>query len=295
MGQFAESLELAAQKREDADLPASRLRIGPRKWSSWYGLAQHVSIEKPTVATTPAGAAEPVAGMSEEIVSYYQRSSLRSEEYRSLRTRLLSANPRREHRAFAISSAVPKEGKSVTTVNLGFCLAEIPHLKVLIADCDFRQSKLGELLNIDSKVGLADLLQGRATFDEVVHATPLPNLFYVPGGRTQGRSATELLSRDSARVAFERFRKDFNYTVVDTPPATAVADVGIIGQMTFGIIFVVRMNRTPEPVARRAIKHIMNNNVSIIGSLLIGDDEPVSGYGRQYGYYAYGGGGDDDA
>ncbi len=289
MGRLAEAMERAEHERVGNDPQGPRVRIEPRKWSSWYGTAKQEAMREPIIVAESASVAKPVAGMSEEIVCYYKRSSLRSEQYRSLRTRLLSANPRREHRIYAISSAVPKEGKSVTTVNLSFCLAEIPHLKVLIVDCDFRQSKLGQLLNIKSKVGLADLLCGRASFEEIIHPTPVPGLFYVPVGRTMGRSATELLSRDSARSAFERFRRDFNYTVVDTPPASTVADVGIIGQMTFGIIFVVRMNRTPEPVAQRALKHIANNNVPIIGGLLVGDDETTGGYGRKYGYYAYGG------
>jgi protein-tyrosine kinase len=220
-------------------------------------------------------------------VSYYERSSLKSEQYRSLRTRLISANTQNEHQVFAVSSAVPREGKTVTSVNLGFSLAEIPHLKVLIVDGDFRQGRVSKLTNVEDKPGMADLLQGNATFEEVVRPSPIPNLSIIPAGKTGGRSATELLSRKTSRATFDRIRREFHYTVVDTPPANALADIGIIGQMSTGVIFVIRMHRTPEPLARRAIKHIQSYNVPIIGGLLVGEDASSTGYGKQYNYYRY--------
>ena len=61
-------------------------------------------------------------GLSESLVPFHEPSSLVTEQYRSLRTRLLSQNPQYEHRVIAVTSAVPKEGKSVTTLNLGCIL-----------------------------------------------------------------------------------------------------------------------------------------------------------------------------
>lgn len=272
---------------EDRALPDPSKRVesvadAMRKWSNWYGVAQPTDDDHEDIGDRATTVVKPVAGMSEEIVAYYERSSVRSEQYRSLRTRLMTGNARQQHRVIGITSAVPREGKSVTAANLAFSIAEIPHFKTLIVDGDFRQARLAKLLNIDATVGLADVLRGCTTLERVIKPTPLPNLFFMPAGRTRGNSATELLSRQTARAAFARFQRDYHYTIVDTPPATTVADVGIIGQMTFGVIFVVRMHRTSEPMARHAIKHILNNNVRILGGLLIGEDDPSSGYGRQY-------------
>ncbi len=288
MGKMADALERAEQKRSGRNKSDMFLHLpGRRRWSEWYGFAKPNTTEQ-LEAISPPPPLNIVKGLSEEIVSYYDRSSIVCEQYRGLRTRLMSANPTQEHRIFGVSSAVPREGKSVTTANLGFCFAEIPDLKVLIVDGDFRQASLARLLNIDQEPGLADMLCGQATYDDVVRPTPLPNLFFVPAGRTRGRSATELFSGRTAKATFARFHREFAYTIVDTPPAATVSDVGIIGQMTSGIIFVVRVSRTPEPIARRAIRHVLNNNVPILGALVIGEDEPSAGYGKQYGYYPYG-------
>ena len=224
-----------------------------------------------------------VEGLAESLIPFYERSSLVTEQYRSLRTRLLSANPNYEHRIIAITSAVPKEGKSVTTLNLGCVLAEIRHLRVLVVDGDFRRSSLAYMLNQPTGPGLADVLAGVARLEDVIQTTPIPNLNFIPAGSTMGRSAAELLTTASAQAAFKRLRAEYHYTIVDTPPATTVTDVGIIGQMCHGVIVVVRLHRTHEAAAKRAVRLLQVNNIPIAGCLLVGRDSATSGYDG-YGY-----------
>ena len=231
-------------------------------------------------------------GFHESVVPYYDRSSVISEQYRSLRTRLLTQNPQNDHRVLAITSAIPREGKTVTTANLSVILSEIRHFKVLCVDGDFRRSRLTQLLDAKAGPGLADLLKGEAPYDEVVQRTSIPNLYFVAAGETSGCTAAELLSSQTAGAAVRRFQTEFHYTLVDTPPATTVTDVGIIGQMCNGVILLVRLNFTPEPVARRAVRLLRVNKVPILGCLLIGQDNRASGYGSSYydhyRYYYYG-------
>lgn len=232
-----------------------------------------------------------VEGLNESLVPFHARSSLVTEQYRSLRTRLLSQNPQYEHRVMAITSAVPKEGKSVTTLNLGCILAEIRHLKVLVIDGDFRRSSLARMLGQPEGPGLADVLYGKAKYEDVVRSTPMPNLSFVPAGSTHDRSAAELLTAVHARGIFQRMQNEYHYTIVDTPPATTVTDVGIIGQLCHGVIMVVRLHHTDEMAAKRATRLLQANNIPIVGCLLVGRDAPHGrygyGYGYAYNYYRY--------
>jgi capsular exopolysaccharide synthesis family protein len=184
---------------------------------------------------------------------------------------------------------VPRDGKSVTALNTALILSEIRHLKTLVVDGDFRRGSLAGMLNLAESPGLADVLQGQATYEEAVQETPVPNLFFMPAGHTQGRSAAEVLSDETTGSVFARFRDEYNYTIVDTPPATTVTDVGVIGQWCNGVIMVVRVNRTPEPIAQRAVRVLQVNNVAILGVLLVGDEARAPGYGyyRYYNYYRY--------
>lgn len=293
MGRIAEALKRAEQERRRA------LEMGGQT-----ALLDAPSARAVTPVVVPTGGDGPVdpgeeavkltEGLSESLVPFHERSSLVTEQYRSLRTRLLSSNPNYEHRIIAITSAVPKEGKSVTTLNLGCILAEIRHLKVLVVDGDFRRSSLAQMLNQPSGPGLAEVLDGSATYDEVIRSTPIPNLSFMPAGSTQNRSAAELLTAASASSTFRRMQNEFHYTIVDTPPATTVTDVGIIGQMCTGVVVIVRLHRTHEAAAKRAVRLLQVNNIPIVGCLLVGRDSPLGGYygygygyGYRYNYYRY--------
>jgi capsular exopolysaccharide synthesis family protein len=232
-------------------------------------------------------------GLSESLVPFFEPSSLVTEQYRSLRTRLLSQNPQYEHRILAITSAVPKEGKSVTSLNLGCILAEIRHLKVLVVDGDFRRSSLAHMLGQANGPGLADALAGEVSYKDIVRETPIPNLRFMPAGSTKKRSAAELLMEPKARALFKKMQNDFHYTIVDTPPATTVTDVGIIGQMCHGVIMIVRLHRTNGAAAKRAVRLLQVNNIPITGCMIVGRDAPIDrysygyGYGYQNSYYRY--------
>ena len=150
---------------------------------------------------------------------------------------------------------------------------------------------------VTGKVGIFDLDVGipKAIVLQVTIAfilAHLPgNLFLVllPAGSTQNRSAAELLTAANARSIFRRMQRDFHYTIVDTPPAMTVTDVGIIGQLCTGVILVVRLHRTDEFAAKRATRLLQVNNVPIVGCLLVGRDAPPRAYGYGYAcnYYRY--------
>ena len=285
MGRIADALKRAEQERREA-ITSSQGKGGATDEAP--GPAGPISLVDVPVSASPEEVDDQpvslVEGLSESLVPFHERSSLVTEQYRSLRTRLLSQNPHYEHRVLAITSPVPKEGKSVTTLNLGCILAEIRHLKVLVVDGDFRRSSLAGMLNQPKEPGLAEVLGGTAEFDEVIRPTPIPNLSFIPAGSTQERSAPELLTAANARSVFKRMQDDFHYTVVDTPPAMTVTDVGIIGQLCTGVILVVRLHRTDESAAKRATRLLQVNNVPIVGCVLVGRDAPPSRYGYEYGY-----------
>ena len=291
MGRIAEALKRAEDER--------RRRLAEQSGAATALLdppdGEHVTLDE---QVSDFRVVEPQApelaleqGIHESVVAYYSRSSAISEQYRSLRTRLLTQNPQNDHRVLTITSAIPREGKSVTTANMGMIMAEIRHFKVLIVDCDFRRSRLGLLFDSQKRPGLADLLRGAATYDEVVQPTCVPNLYLANAGQTNGRSAAELLATPQSAATLRRFQSEFHYTFIDTPPATTVTDVGIIGQMCNGVILLVRLKFTPEAYARRAVRLLRVNKIPILGCLLIGQDErPSGGYGYRYAYdyYRYG-------
>lgn len=302
MGRIADALKRAERERAataqcPAAAPTSTAVLDPPACSS-VSPSTHAAdsptdtplIDLPTIPDL-RGVPSPavIDGLSESLIPYHERSSLITEQYRSLRTRLLSQNPHFEHRTLAITSAIPKEGKSVTTLNLGCILAEIRHLRVVVVDADFRRSSLARMLNQPNSPGFAEVLRGEANYSEVLRATPIPNLMFMPAGDMKNRPASELLASAAAKPIFQRLENEFHYVVVDTPPATTVTDVGIIGQFCSGVIIVVKVNYTDENAAKKTVRLLQVNNIPILGCLLVGRDRAGGRLGYGYGgsYYRY--------
>src|SRR6266850_5293454 len=104
------------------------------------------------------------------------------EAYRGLRTRLMRAQAKSGLRSIAITSSLPNEGKTLTTMNLGLCYAQLAEQRVLVIDADLRTSGLTSMLDHPSSPGLAEVLAGEVTPDEAIVATNQKNLFVLPAG-----------------------------------------------------------------------------------------------------------------
>jgi capsular exopolysaccharide synthesis family protein len=288
MGRIADAMKRAEQERRQMLGPAMPAATDEAPPTSPLAAAEERgAIEGAEATGSPHVYVE---GLHDSLIPFFERSSLVTEQYRSLRTRLLSLNPNYEHRVLAITSAVPKEGKSVTTLNVGCILAEIRHLRVLVVDGDFRRSSLARMLNQtnDERPGLADILRGEATYEDALRPTPIANLKFIAAGRTQGQSPAELLTSGGTARIFKRMQHDFHYTLVDTPPATTVTDAGIIAQLCSGVIVVIRLHHTDEFAAKRGVRLLQVTNVPIVGCVVVGRDAPAGRYGYGYGYgYGY--------
>ncbi len=222
------------------------------------------------------------------VVAYHDKAAEITEQYRSLRARLTAQNTTGENQLIAITSSIPKEGKSVTTMNLAWVVSEIKHFNVLMIDGDFRRSSLANMLGISEFPGFADLLRGEARLDEVIRPTPLPNLHVMPAGTTQEFNAAELLSTHKTAQVLQECRRRYQYAIIDTPPASSVSDASVISPLCSGVLFVIRMGRTPEPIARSTIRLLQANNVNVLGCILAGHRESSGRYRRYYyGYYKY--------
>ncbi|MBN1512441.1 MAG: CpsD/CapB family tyrosine-protein kinase [Phycisphaerae bacterium] len=285
MGRIAEALKKAERERQLASTAEPSTPTAPRPEAPPDPTANPAAVSTDVQSVRPVRSVS--EGMSEALVAYYDTSSMITEQYRSLRTRLLSMNSGSEPQVLAVTSAVPREGKSVTALNLAVILSEIQHLRVLVIDGDFRRSSLARLLNQPGAPGLADMLRGQATLESIIQPTAMPNLMFAPAGKMGNRSAADLLSSETLARTLRKLQTQYQYIIVDTPPATTVTDVGVIGQLCHAVVMVIRMNRTPGPVVRRAVRMLQVNNIPVAGCVLVGRNERNTRYGYYYGYYPY--------
>lgn len=302
MGLIADALKRAEQERmkKAGGAPVGRPPSGQVEPVSPdelvdlpHGLQAAMAHNKRASIDTPEWDPKPQAGagafnIHESVVSYHDKAAEITEEYRSLRARLTALNTTGENQVIAITSSIPKEGKSVTTMNLAWVISEIKHFRVLMIDGDFRRSSLASMMGISEYPGLADLLRGEASLQDVIRPTPVPNLHVIPAGTTQEFNAAELLSTQKTSAIISECKKRYQYSIIDTPPASTVSDASVIGPLCTGVLFIVRMGTTPEPIAKSTIRLLQSNNVNILGSILAGHRESAGRYRRYYyGYHKY--------
>ena len=207
------------------------------------------------------------------------------EAFRSLRTSiLLSANP--VPRMLLITSALPGEGKTTTTVNLGATLASLGH-RVVIVDCDMRRPACHRSTGVENKPGFVQCLTGHVDLPQAILPVPgVTNLSVIPCGPIPPNPA-EVLSSPMAGELLRKLRTDFEYVLVDSPPLLSVSDSRILATLTDAVVLVVRAYSTPYEAVRRARELLYGAGARILGVALNDVDLRRDGYAYNY-YYRYG-------
>ncbi len=202
------------------------------------------------------------------IVCYHKPESGIAEEYRTLRTALLSKITEDKF-CYVVTSSADGEGKTLTCLNLGFVLSEYRHKKVVIVDCNFRGSGVSKFLGISSRVkGFAELVASSASLDEVVWGTRRSNLYIIPSGNMIGASAPEIFGDENIEGVIGRLREEYDFVLLDVPAVTRFSDASVLGQIVGGVLFVVKMHGTPKKIVGEGVGLLKSLGVEIQGVVL---------------------------
>jgi capsular exopolysaccharide synthesis family protein len=177
------------------------------------------------------------------------------EAYRSLRTRILRAQARRQFRTMAITSAAPNEGKTLTSTNLALCCAQLPQFAVLLIDGDLRSHGASRCLEYEDGPGLAEVLSGAASREAAIVATDIPNLHFISAGEAT-RPPTELLSGAPWVEFITWCRNNFKLVLVDCPPAAHLADFELISASCEKVLVVARARTTRKQAFERMLAQV---------------------------------------
>jgi capsular exopolysaccharide synthesis family protein len=245
---------------------------GPAQEAPRPAVQAPVGNEPPLVARiwTPPKAGDssrPTENYSEAIATHHDRGGPVTEQFRALRTHLLSHFGYKRF-SIIITSSEPGEGKTVTCINLGIVLAEQPEKTTVIVDGDLRRGRIASNLGMDKGPGMAELLRGSASMASVVRPTAYPNLFVIPAGEVRQPEVGELMGRPELKEIGAELRQTFDHVLIDTPPLNGAADAGMLGQAVDGALVVVHMNKTHRESVDRAIRLLHASNVTVTGMVL---------------------------
>lgn len=177
------------------------------------------------------------------------------EAYRALRTRVLRAQSAGGIHSIVISSALPGEGKTLTSLNLALCCSQLQDARVLLIDADLRTRGLTQLLGGPQVPGLADLLTGHAKYEDIVLTTDRAGLHVVSAG-SSSVTPLELFAGPQWAEFMGWCSEFFKLILIDSPPIMPLADFELITGSCDAVLVVVRAIQTQRDALKKAANHI---------------------------------------
>lgn len=217
------------------------------------------------------------------------------EAYVKLRTSLLfcmTADKERPCSTFAVTSAKPSEGKSLTAANIAISYAMLGK-RVLLIDADMRKPTQRRLWRVKINTGLCDFL-AKIGHLELAKVKELPLWIICTG--TIPPNPSELLSSERMKRFVAESANTYDYVIIDTPPINTVADAQIISTYVDGVVIVTKSGVTTADELHDATDAVLRAGGNLCG-VVLNDLNMKSGkyaykykykYGGKYGYkYSY--------
>jgi capsular exopolysaccharide synthesis family protein len=206
-----------------------------------------------------------------------------AEAFRNLRAHLKLSSQSGPSKIIAITSAVPREGKSMTSLCLARTMA-LTGSSVVLVDCDLRQRGVTKLTG-DSDVGIREVVENNLPLQQALIKDVKTNAWILPAARRRA-IPQDLFGRPKADELLHILTEKFDYVILDTPPLLGMADARILVAKADRILYVVQWNKTPTATARAAVEILKECGARVVSTLLTKVNV------KQQARYGYGDGSD---
>jgi capsular exopolysaccharide synthesis family protein len=218
-------------------------------------------VPGPSLVPPPAeraSAAPPTFHLSEavqgKVVISRDTSAISVEQYRRLAATLHGLHVSAGLKTIMVSSALPRDGKTLTTTNLALTLSESYSKRVLVIDADLRRPSIHEVFGLENNKGLADGLRVGATGSLSVTMVS-PTLTVLTAGAPDPHPMAGLTSERMAAILTEAAAR-FDWVLLDTPPIGLLADAQLLAGLVDGVLLVVGAGSTDHVAVTKTINAI---------------------------------------
>ncbi len=201
------------------------------------------------------------------------------ENFRTLRFMVAhSRTGSKPPRLVAVTSSLPKEGKSLVAVNTAVAAA-LSGERVVLVDCDLRWPSLHDLCNRNNDVGFVDVAEGGATLENALQSTRVPNLYLLTSG-SHSSNPYRTLNSPIGQGILRQLAEIADLVIVDTPPVMVLADARLTASISDSVLLVVSTEGPDKEDVARATDLLSQSGVPRIDIVL---NKVVAGYGfRDY-------------
>ncbi len=189
------------------------------------------------------------------------------ETFKLIRTKIENAKHKKGYSVFSITSSTESEGKTTCSTNIALSLAKSGK-SVLLVDADLRKPAVCKTLGIslEGEKGLYDIVNHNKSFEESVKYIERYNLYLLVASSAVPDPSETLASAEMAKIV-ETAKANFDYVIIDCPPAGVVADAAIVANYTDTMIFVTAEERVALRQIEYALSDIMTTKADILGCI----------------------------
>ena len=256
------------------------------------GLDLESRLELKAVGVLPLMKSSPEAPLDSMVVD--DNSNTFSEGIRTIRSDVQLSTLDSPQKTILVTSTIPGEGKTTVACNLAFAFAQVK--KTLLIEADMRRPKVARALQLEARhPGLSEFVSGDFGIEQCVHPVGSSGLFVLQSGKVP-LNPLEMLSSHRFADAMESLKAMFDVIVIDSPPVELVSDSMVLSRFATGVLFVVKADHTPYPLARHSLVRLWRVGAPVLGAVLNHFDVEkahryygdYSSFGSEYYYRNYG-------
>lgn len=179
-----------------------------------------------------------------------------------------------------ITSSVPNEGKTTTTIELAKAIASSGN-SVLLVEADMRRRSAASALGVHASHGAYAVMANQVSLRDAVVSAGTPNFYFLDTEPNIPNPADILSSRAYVRLVDEACDA-YDYVLFDTPPVGTFVDAAILSRLVDGVIMVIKIGGAKRDEIVAAYDQLNKAEAHIIGACATF----CEGTGSEY-YYAY--------
>lgn len=209
----------------------------------------------------------------------------------ALRTRVQQGAAQIGAKVILVTSSVPEEGKSTVAANLALSLAENGS-RVILVDLDLRKPSVNQAIGTGQgiKTGVADILDGKSTWQELAIEAKKWNLTVLYGGRKTD-NPLKLIQSSSMKQMIREMKENYDYVILDTPPAAMLSDASAVAEYADCGIYVVKQDFASVALIKEGLSVLNDTGLPVLGVVINGLERLPGHYGKDRYYGGYYGAG----
>ena len=156
-----------------------------------------------------------------------------------------------------VTSPVPGDGKTFISVAIARTFAKAPDMHVTLVDMDLVRCSSSGLFGAGGQPGLLECAQGKAELADVVCATDVARLNFIPAGVGSGERR-EVFVGDAMGGLLDQLRHSGPGSVcfLDAPPVLPVVETALLAAKVDLVLLVVRAGETPQAAVQDSLARL---------------------------------------